>query len=150
MEAVYIDPLPKYQPKTSFSCIWIPKTQFTKAAKPDDSHAYPSLAGVVEDETAHTRNIEQLQLETDKPKPRLDVVHTLMTETFTRRHKWILEQKTVNAVIKEYPFLRKPIHVRKSFHAVSDARHHTPLVTDVWANSIFVGESWDGISNAAW
>lgn len=35
-----------------------------------------TLAGVVEDETAHTRNIEQLQLEIDKPKPRLDVVHT--------------------------------------------------------------------------
>jgi len=53
---------------------------------------------VVEDETAHTRNIEQ-QLEIDKPKPCLDVVHTLMTETFTRRRKWILEQKTVTAVI---------------------------------------------------
>jgi len=88
-----------------------PKPSSPKRQKPDDNHAYPSLAGVVEDETAHTRNIEQLQLEIDKPKPRLDVVHTLMTETFTRCRKWILEQKTVNAVIKEYPFLRKPIHV---------------------------------------
>lgn len=101
----------------------------------------PTLAGVVEDETAHTRNIEQLQLEIDKPKPRLDVVHTLMTETFTRHRKWILEQKTVNAVIKEYPYLQKPIHVSLHFTQCSDARHHTLLVTDVWANSIFLGES---------
>ena len=72
-----VNPLPKYQPKTS------PKLSSPKRQKPDDNHAISILAGVVEDESAHTRHTEQLQLEIDKPKPCLDVVHTLMMETFT-------------------------------------------------------------------
>ena len=65
------------------------------------------------DSTADARNMQALQLETEKDKPRKEVVLPLMKATFySRRHYILNEAESVVKVLERFPSLKMPSVVR--------------------------------------
>ena len=91
-----------------------PEAPSAKRVKIDTpSHHYPSLAMVSEDETSDTRNLQLLQQESRKSKPRLETLQELMHRTISKRREWILDDvKPVTEICEKYPPLSKPSVVR--------------------------------------
>ena len=80
--------------------------------KTADNHPYPTIPPAADDAVSNERNLELLQTEMAKSKPRRDVQKQLMVRTFPQRRQWILDEaKSVKDIISTFPLLKKGSYV---------------------------------------
>lgn len=81
-----------------------------KKSKLDDNtaHLYPPLHG--EDDVSYSRNVELLQNELEKAKPRNEVLKDLMCRTFPNRWGTFINSKEPGSLLEylsQFPVLKK-------------------------------------------
>ena len=71
-----------------------------------EKHSYPSVSGESEDEATHEENVQTLQEELQKPRPKPETVKFLMAQTFrSRRGEIVDDPKLVSENCTMYPSL---------------------------------------------
>ena len=75
----------------------------------NNKHAYPSIPPAADDDVSNQHNLDLLNEEIRKSKPRPEILKDLMYQTFSRRRKAVLEGSFQSAsdVIVDYPLLKK-------------------------------------------
>ena len=85
-----------------------------KRLKLNNWAAHPYSAIEADDKESHERNMTLLEDEMAKPKPRTDVLKTLMMRTYKNRFQELLngdEPITASDYMTKYPLLKKPLYV---------------------------------------
>ena len=85
--------------------------KFEKSVE-SENHVYADLGcGVDGDEVAIKRNRELLKKEMMKPKPKSEVIISLIKRTLVPRRNWIMDGCRPAKVMDQYPHLKKCCYV---------------------------------------
>lgn len=100
-----------------------------KRGRPKVSHVlarYPPLRDTEDDEITFVRNINLIEKELDKERPRKEVLLSLVRQTYGARRQQILsesEETTATALLQEFPVLKK-IYIVRCINDVGDCTHY--------------------------